>query len=950
MQRSIYDLGLSNKAINSLQKFGVTTVDEFLNISLEEFRFFRGVGEKTFEEISEKLNQMMTESAGFSDENQNYLWKRRFSKRIQNAFSEMNINSKMDLIKHPLVDFYGRKNIGEDTILEIKNYLYNPKNFRELKYSKSFLNKLSSFEIESLNLSTRPYNKFKQKNINYLDEMLLQIKNNDNVFEGLGDKSKNEIFEKINVFLKKNNIEILFDYEKDEDNDSFNEVVFKEITACFEFLKISRHAISRILQNNHLIFSSFNFDAITSFLDTPEMIQLMKNYYLSVSDSCTISKTLFSSCLNNLQFVLGADYLLRYFEKNIIDQKNEWYILRCESVLDVLKNIRTNDRNDYILCARIIEGKTLEEIGITTNLTRERIRQILKKRINKLPLVKEDCYKSLFQFFNFSKNEFLDIFQSENESTYNYLFEKYKKGKLMISEENVEKYTGYQKNQILSYLHEIEKKSESRRELLYKILIYHMQPMSMQELEKEYYKYLNDSKYDVEKYRINIKTANNHLRNCENIVFNQKNEIRFLKIDYSSFCEVIDLETYKNKVISSALIFQDNEELMGEFGIQDGYELFYVLKFASTHNYLKAENMEFRRVPTIIFDSASEMKQTKKLLEELSPIKVNDYFEVYEKKYGVNKLSAATNLAKYLADYLVDGKYVIDIPLIDDRDESEICRALEKRKIWFEDEVELLFERICINTSIDAINSGSLHRIGYKMYPSGYILSEKYLSAYDYFSKEIFNNFITNLNEVDKRIKSLSIFRSYLEERRQELDYIEMDSMIFVKIEYFNEKYSINKKRLLEIQQILISFGKDDYYNSYKIIPDIKESNSLNTTEKELLISNLWFTNCLIKQKNGIYSRRIAGTIILSNKNIPLNIASICKWIVNINGKMSLSNLCESFNAIFGAEMAPGNLAEKIRTDGSWNDLIIESIDGYINQLVEKYSDSDDDYFQESFY
>ena len=162
--------------------------------------------------------------------------------------------------------------------MEIKNYLYNPKNFRELKYSKSFLNKLSSFEIEILNLSTRPYNKFKQKNINYLDEMLLQIKNNDNVFEGLGDKSKSEIFEKINVFLKEYNIEILFDYEKGEDNDSLNEVVFKEITACFEFLKISRHAISRIIQNNHLIFSSFNFDAITSFLDTPEMIQLMKNY------------------------------------------------------------------------------------------------------------------------------------------------------------------------------------------------------------------------------------------------------------------------------------------------------------------------------------------------------------------------------------------------------------------------------------------------------------------------------------------------------------------------------------------------------------------------------------------------------------------------------------------------------------------------------------------------
>lgn len=950
MQRSIYDLGLSNKAINSLQKFGVTTVDEFLNISLEKFRFFRGVGEKTFEEISEKLNQMMTESAGFSDENQNYLWKRRFSKRVQNVFSEMIINSKIDLIKHPLADFYGRKNVGEDTILEIKNYLYNPKNFRDLKYSKSFLNKLSCFKIETLNLSTRPYNKFKQKNINYLDEMLLQVKNNDNIFVGLGNKSKDEIFEKLNIFFKRNNLEILFDCEKDTENDSMDEAVFKEITACFEFLKISRHTISRILQHNNLNFSSFNSDAITSFLGTAEMIQLMKNYYLSISDSCTISKTMFSSYLNNLQFVLGTDYLLRYFEKNIVDQKNEWYVLRCKSVLDVLKNTENNDRNDYILCARIIEGKTLEEIGITTNLSRERIRQILKKRVNKLPLVKEDCYRSLFQFFNFSKKEFLDIFRSENESTYNYLFEKYKKGKLMITEENAEKYEGYQKNQILSYLHEIEEKFESRNEILYKILIYHMQPMSMQELEKEYYQYLNDSKYDVEKYRINIRTANNHLRNCENIVFNQKNEIRFLKIDYSNFCKIIDLEKYKNKVISSVLIFQDNEELMEEFDIQDGYELFYVLKFALTHNYLKVEDIEFRRVPTIVFDSASEMRQTKKLLEELSPIKVNEYFEMYEKRFGVNKLSAASNLAKYLANYLVDGKYVIDIPLIDDKDEFEICKALEKRKIWFEDEVESLFECICINTSADAINSGALHRIGYKMYPSGYILSEKYLSAYDYFSKEIFNNSITNLNEIDNRIKSLSIFKSYLEERRQKLDYIEMDNMVFVKMEYFNEKYSINKKRLLEIQRILISFGKDDYYNSYKIISDIKESNFFNTTEKELLINNLWFTNCLIKQKNGIYSRRIAGTIILSNKNIPLNIASICRWIVNINGKMSLANLCESFNTIFGAEMAVGNLAEKIRADGSWSDLIIESIDGYINQLVEKYSDSDDDYFQESFY
>lgn len=55
-------------------------------------------------------------------------------------------------------------------------------------------------------------------------------------------------------------------------------------------------------------------------------------------------------------------------------------------------------------------------------------------------------------------------------------------------------------------------------------------------------------------------------------------------------------------------------------------------------------------------------------MKELSPISTEEYFTLYEERYGAKKESAMSNLSKYLNYYMTDGKYSIDVPTVDERD------------------------------------------------------------------------------------------------------------------------------------------------------------------------------------------------------------------------------------------------------------------------------------------
>ena len=88
-----------------------------------------------------------------------------------------------------------------------------------------------------------------------------------------------------------------------------------------------------------------------------------------------------------------------------------------------------NKNNHYDIVIKKLSGMTLEQIGQEYGLTRERIRQIFTKELNKIKDIDEDRFADIFQKYNFDEDLFCNYF-NENKQTYYYLKEKYQSGEL----------------------------------------------------------------------------------------------------------------------------------------------------------------------------------------------------------------------------------------------------------------------------------------------------------------------------------------------------------------------------------------------------------------------------------------------------------------------------------------------------------------------------------------
>ena len=79
-----------------------------------------------------------------------------------------------------------------------------------------------------------------------------------------------------------------------------------------------------------------------------------------------------------------------------------------------------------------LQGKSLQEIANKYGITRERVRQIENKFMLNI-IVEEDIFRDIVEEYNFNKNEFMLIFDS-NEEIYEYLKCKYEFGEKTIEE------------------------------------------------------------------------------------------------------------------------------------------------------------------------------------------------------------------------------------------------------------------------------------------------------------------------------------------------------------------------------------------------------------------------------------------------------------------------------------------------------------------------------------
>lgn len=891
------------------------------------------------------------------------------SVRARNILHRMGIHSLEELINTPIDVIAQQRNLGTKTFDEIKSVLINSGffsggncegfSFVDIEwpsFKDEQLTEMSWHSIDELKMSSRPSNALRGIGCLTIDKVA-QLQETDFVkMKGLGKKSIGEIRESVGLWAKENLVfEIVF--PKDPVNNGLQNLMQRVTDALDPVVHLYWKQLLVFFHTEGLLdnLCDYNRDeAIKAVLLLPQVKKGIKLFWESLLGEEIIEEYRLIPMLEELQLSFNPELLITTsFETNILFKNNSFVLISRDTFLETYSKVcAPEDRATQILKKRL-EGESLQDIGDHFELTRERVRQITIKFIRKFPLVFEDYYREPYEYFRFRKSQFMQAFPEIQEEGYEYLSMRYPHGKIEFTHASLEEYRGTWKEHLSDFLHTQEERDDkntvSKTKMVMRVLMSNAdQPLSIEEFEKEYYRYVERKGYPLERLRINIRSVGNHLRKAKNIVFNRDNKVRFCDANPKTIWETVDFMRYKNTVISSERIFSDYQDLMDDLDIRDGYELFYIIKASISLWDDTKFTIYCRRVPVMVMGEASEEVQAIKLLKEISPVAYYDYFEAYEERYGLRRESAQGNsvIANAIGQYYANGVYSIDVPFIDERDIPSLLTNLDKKTLWFVEEIEKLFEEVCVYTSFDAINAAAFKRIGYDLH-AAYAYKSTYGTAINLFDKMVFSEDVVDLNELDRRLVNLSMFITALEKKKIALEYIETAPKILMSRDKIEEIYGLTLEEIRFIQSELSVYYDLPFFNGKSLWSKVQ-----NYSLIKKLQGNDWLLTCILRQQEEIYSFSVAGGIILSCDGDSLNLRNICEWLSSVFGTMSIKDLEKKFNEMFGTRISSSKLAEKLKASGVWDKVVTDSMDDYIDGLVDTdiYEMDAEDLFQEEFF
>lgn len=893
----IEKLNLSARASHILHRMGIDTIDKLSEISADDVARERSAGVKTVDELKHVIAAIH--------------------------------NGEIDV-----------EGIRESMIIEESFHWF------EKKYTDQQLDDLSHFSIDELDLSNRSYNCLKKYEITSIALLMEtggeQLKH----LKGLGKNSYDEIVSSLENWLKNNTT--LLDLQLTDPSSLISqqeEDYFRKIALYLSpLMELYWKRILEYAEDSQLkdAIVEGGYEAITdqnmiAVFGIPEIEGQLFLFLDDLIPEGHISEDELIRRFEDLHLLFDSNILLHKCKESFLIETADSLLLTREKLRDYLNEyFLTCKERERIVLEERLSGKTLEDIGNRLGITRERTRQIADKAVKRFPLLYEDYYSELFSFFSISREEFCHAFPDADEITYNYLSCRYKRGKLDLSEESLSDYHGLFKNELRFFFENDmsmkEKKSTGRMNILHKILLSHVDSsLTIEQLKNEYRSYVLENDYPLDKLQLSTRTVVNHLRNTKHIVFDKENKVRYCPFDEEEILTNINFQQYRDIVLSSDLIWQENIDLMKEQDIRDGYELFYVVK--SMVNQIENQfsfPIHPRRVPVIVMGNADEAMQALDLLKEMSPVSVGEYYLAYQDIFGIRHDSAQANpvIQQALSPYYNDGYYEIDVPVLEETDAQALRAAMYEKPFWFEDDLRSLYSKVCVHSQADAFNYAAFKRIGYVL-NSGYAYSSEYKNVAECIKMMIFNRDVVDLNTIDKRFFRIQIFNTILDNVKKSLEYIETAHKRLLALSMIQKIYGMDKKEIRELQELLGTYSfEKKYFNAESLWDEIRD---LKLMKK--LKENKWLCNSIMRQQEGINSRYLSGTYILAREISLLNINEICLWIAENEGRMSIDRLTNRFNEIFGTNLESYKIAEKLKLSEHWTDIVTDALEADLEEL-----------------
>lgn len=548
------------------------------------------------------------------------------------------------------------------------------------------------------------------------------------------------------------------------------------------------------------------------------LLSLIKNMYsYNCFNSIELSKEI-EKCnydVSNLNELLNE-----LLDKKILKKEDDNYSLIKPKLKVEIQKIKDDSHKDMVL--KKLSGRTLESIGSEYNITRERVRQIIQKEINKFSITREEeKYKEIFESYDFDCELFCDLF-NVNEYVFYYLREKYKTGESEPSElidgwnlDRRQLAILKRKYNLITYHGEnlVVKKNN----ILLAILKQSDKSLEYSEIMNEYNKIIDDNNLDLEKI------SDSDFRNIDSIL----NRSAYVLCDAGRYYRYYDIDALDENDLqslremmnvepgdySSEFFFNNNKLLMKNIDIKNEYELHNLLrKLIGNFN----GKLVYSRMPDIFVDCDDKNAFVENLIHELSPISLDEFVDFVYQNYGHKNNTFRALLVSNFNKYITNGQIISECVEFTSEQISILNEKLTEDIYSIITLKELLTNLFDVN-DFKLINNLNMSKLGYKL-RGNYIMKSSISNLEGYLRDIILNN---DYYEVKPEMKKIgSTFSSYLYKFIYNLDLFEINSGKYITIKKLKE-LGINKNNIQEfINEIEKVISDNEYFNLYTLDKD----------------------------------------------------------------------------------------------------------------------------------
>ena len=960
---SIDVLGLSKRSQNALHRQNIHTIDKLCKYSEEDLNNVRNLGKKSIEEILEVINKIKIEGMSsivsniapdidiedFEDWIQVKDNQEKIKELLKESKASIDVLKKLDVKSYNILRFNKfdflyqfvfmtekelmniprmNSDIAADIMVACDDFISENKNrfidkIREIPinlyiklqenievvmtYVKEF-----NLSIDEMNLSTRPYKRLKAAGYENISDIILLDREVIASLPSIGKSSVDEILNKIDEYL----------FE--------NEKALRAAIAGDKSVFINEKAIET------KIYKLYNKDPFAGY---------------SLKDFITL--------LEASDNTLPIDILKHIIGNLIANHELEYVDYRCyrkyDKFIDVVDKCPNIDDRSKKCILRKLDGETLESIGQNLDVTRERVRQIIKKDTKKIKnwyvsftgktVFDEDYYAYLYTTYYIDRDKFsdkylihyFDLFDyKQGDKELSFAIEDYKNIDVGLRQ-RIE--IGLNKNKVYIDGEWVEKKRTSLEKYIIKKFCKDCMPFD--DYVSIYNNFLEEQgvEYDEKIYYTEsvYATRKNRLSEERFVLWSEGRKLRYYEIDdrdYTDLYDELDLELYENTEISTLKLVNEHPETLKEYDIRDQYELHNLLRKTVTEGAF--HNIEFGKMPNIKFGEFDKTQAIRDLLLEYSPISSEDLINMIYEQYGYNPYVIQGTYLTPFSKYYFNGMYVIDQKAMNDERRLKIKAALTD-DFYYIDEIRKIYTETFPEGNLDEVNAYNLKLMGFQVYER-YAL-QNFDSLEQYFEYLCTKDEIFNMYNYRKRFLYVVSFSNKLMNLKRSRKIIEYDPDEYINISRL-ENSGMTEEMMQDFCEDVYEYVED---NTYFTIHSINKAGF--TSELYDYGFSEWFYANLLLGDSRFSISKMFGNIVIYKGEQSVTKYDFLMSIVKREGSVDIYDLMDEvtevygckikeraqiFNPFYGTEVYFDKIMDKLYADKEDYYRELDEIGGYV--------------------